>query len=35
GKNYYCESYREFFEYAYERLLKVAKMIQQKNRYGG
>ena len=27
GLNYYCRSYKEFFEYSYERLLEVAKRI--------
>ncbi len=25
GKNYYCESYQHFFEYAYPRLLEIAR----------
>lgn len=27
GKNYFCESYRQFFEYAYPRLLELARKI--------
>lgn len=30
GLNYYCESYKEFFEYSFHRLIKVANTIKYK-----
>lgn len=30
--NHYCEAYRHFFEYAYERLLQAARYVQQMQR---
>ena len=27
GVNYYCLAYRNFFEYSYDRLVKVARSI--------